>query len=131
MLLKLAIKLFSGNPLTPMLLEYVPRQISLSLVSITTCIRLMSGKGYIWSNGFLVLAHEGLWVSQTLRREYLFDIVQRVINEGRDILMITLHHQEVANNTKLLTTYHKFLEFLITNERVQVSSVSDAYMELV
>jgi hypothetical protein len=130
MLLKLAIELFSGNPLTPKLLEYVPKQISISLISITSYTRVISGKGYIWSNGFLVLAHEGLWLSQTLRREYLFEIVQRVVDEGRGVLVIALHHQEVANNTELLTTYHKLLEFLMTSERVQVSSVSDVYMEL-
>jgi len=129
-LLKLAVKLFSSNPLTPKLLEYVPKQISISLISITSYTRVISGKGYIWSNGCLVLAHEGLWLSQTLRREYLFDIVQRVVDEGRDVLVIALHHQEVANNTELLTTYHKLLEFLMTSERVQVSSVSDVYMEL-
>jgi hypothetical protein len=130
MLLKLAVKLFSSNPFTPKLLEYVPKWISLSLISIATCTRLMSEKGYILSNGFLVLAHEGFWVSQTLRREYLFDITQRVINKGRDILVIVLHHQEVANNPELLITYHKLLEFLMTNEKIQVSSVSDAYMKL-
>jgi len=126
----LATMSYSGRGMIGKLLDFAPWHLPSDFVLSFFVCRIKKKNYCIFRGKFLVLEHKGLCVSPELNEETLFDMFMSFSQKWRFIVIVN-HHWLLSSNMKLLGVWRKLLNHLLSDRRVNVTSVSDLYGKLV
>ncbi|RLG86268.1 MAG: hypothetical protein DRO15_06375, partial [Thermoprotei archaeon] len=81
-------------------------------------------------NRFLILEHRRLVLSRKLSENFLFNMIKNYIRKWQ-IVVIVNHYWLFLLSTELLAVWYRLLDLLLSDERISVISISDAYERLI
>jgi len=126
----LASMALSGRRNIGKLLDFFPRHLPFNFIPSFFVYR-MKGKNYcIFRGKFLVLEHRGLSIWTNFNEEALFDMFKYFSLKWRNIVIVN-HHWLLASNPKLLDMWYKLVNYILSDDRFNIVSISDLYKKLV
>jgi hypothetical protein len=111
-------------------LDFIPRHLPSNFVPSFLACRVRNRNYCIFRGKFLILEHKGLYISPELNIEALFSMF-RSFSQKRCVVVIVIHHWLLLSNMELFNTWSKLLDYSLSNDQVNVISVSDLYKKLV
>jgi len=126
----LATMSFDGRNSINKFLNFVPHRLPFNFVPSFYICRMKRKNYCIFREKFLVLEHRGLSLWTNFNEETLFDMFKDFSLKWRTIVIVN-HHWLLASNPTLLDMWYKLVNYILSDDRFNIVSISDLYKKLV